>query len=89
MTPKEIVFLLNNGIVPVELDYNIKHTEIIEYHKLEYNNIEKTLLQNKLYKVMYTNDLFKGIIDMEIKDLKNSGATLLGEITYRGSSYTA
>lgn len=82
MKASEAIYLLVNGVIPAPLDYNIRHTEKIEFYKLEYNNIGNILYENKNYKGLLKLPLFRDIVDKEIEELKKSGITLADAITY-------
>ena len=82
MKSAEAVIFLNNGVLPSPLDYNINHTETIDFQKLQYNNIGGVLYQNKNYKQLLNLPIFKNIIDKEIEKLEKSGVSLINAITY-------
>lgn len=82
MKASEAIYLLANGIIPAPLDYNIKHTEKIEFYKLEYNNIQNLIYENKNYKGLLKLPLFRDVVDKEIEELKKSGITLAHAIMY-------
>lgn len=76
MKAGEAIYLLNNGILPEPLDYNITHTERIDYSKLEYNDISKILYKNKNYKQLLSIPIFRNVIEKEIEELIKMGVTL-------------
>jgi hypothetical protein len=82
MIAKEAVHLLVNGIIPAPLDYNIRHTEKIDFHKLEYNNIANQIYENKYYKRLLKLPIFKDVVDKHIEELEKSGVTLAHAIMY-------
>jgi len=82
MRATEAVNLLVNGILPAPLDYNIRHTEKIDFSKLEYNNMANQIYKNKCYKGLLKLPIFKDIINKHVEELEKSGVTLAHAIMY-------
>lgn len=82
MKSAEAIFFLNNGVLPSPLDYNINHTETIDFQKLQYNNIGRVLYENKTFKRLLNFPIFKDIVDKQIEELEKSGISLINAITY-------
>jgi hypothetical protein len=76
MQIKDILILLDMGVIPPEFDYNICHTEKLDKYKLLYNNIEYTLLQNKHNLKMAQDKILHYALVAQIVELENSRINL-------------
>ena len=83
MNIDNLIKSLENGICPAELNFNINHTEVIDWDKVAYNTFYHTshFYENKFPKGYDSIPAFDKIIDMIVE--KNKDNSPLKEILER------